>query len=454
MEEVPKIVRERLRKTAKVESHPDANLLAGFAEKSLTPREQAQVLEHLAVCAECREVVAVAAPEMEVMVAAAAGATRAAAAPAYAATPNVARTKWPLMRWVTVAACVVVVAGAAFLLRSKTPVATQRATTEAPKVQTVPQPKSETETKVEAKLQPAAPIISLDREKSELQKVAVARKTGDELRRQELSRNGNGFTGLTASPAVSPPPPPPPAVAGQASSGPGVSAGAGGGLAVSAIAKADEAKKKEEALADKVSMESDANLPRSTSENVEVSSANEMVTVEAAPVQLAQVEPAPAKAAGAPTAERAKRADKDSKQPSDTYGWSAGRAAGAAEVGSFAANLKLPFVKWTISSDGKLLRSVDDGKTWQPAALSPAEILRALSVNGTELWAGGVHGALYYSSDSGTSWQQIRPMAGGQVLTSDIVRIGSSAPKSGVVTTSDKQTWTTVDAGQTWQRKK
>ena len=37
-------------------SHPDANLLAAFVEKSLTERERLQVLEHLAACADCREV--------------------------------------------------------------------------------------------------------------------------------------------------------------------------------------------------------------------------------------------------------------------------------------------------------------------------------------------------------------------------------------------------------------
>ncbi len=43
------------------EPHPDSDLLAAFAEAALLPREREQLLDHLAVCAECREVLTVAA---------------------------------------------------------------------------------------------------------------------------------------------------------------------------------------------------------------------------------------------------------------------------------------------------------------------------------------------------------------------------------------------------------
>ena len=63
MEQLPKIVGQRLQAVSRAEAHPDANLLTAFAEKSLLPREQTQILEHLAACSECREVVAQAQPE-------------------------------------------------------------------------------------------------------------------------------------------------------------------------------------------------------------------------------------------------------------------------------------------------------------------------------------------------------------------------------------------------------
>src|ERR1700674_126142 len=60
MEQVPKIVSQRLQATAKPADHPDANVLAGFAEKSLTERERVQVMDHLGQCLDCREVVSAA----------------------------------------------------------------------------------------------------------------------------------------------------------------------------------------------------------------------------------------------------------------------------------------------------------------------------------------------------------------------------------------------------------
>ena len=42
------------------QEHPDANLLAAFAEKRLLPHERKDLLAHLAECPECREVVALA----------------------------------------------------------------------------------------------------------------------------------------------------------------------------------------------------------------------------------------------------------------------------------------------------------------------------------------------------------------------------------------------------------
>src|SRR5690242_10809674 len=112
MEQLPKIVAQRLQAVSRAETHPDANLLAAFAEKSLLPREQSQILEHLAGCADCREVVAHAQPEevlQQVAVAA-------------AASPMTARcTAWfsgAVVRWAALAACVVVV-GAVLISRTQ-----------------------------------------------------------------------------------------------------------------------------------------------------------------------------------------------------------------------------------------------------------------------------------------------------------------------------------------------
>src|SRR5208337_3732790 len=75
MPELPKIVLERLKRKSvgnqhnrqstienRQSPHPDANLVAAFVEKALTERGRTQVLNHLAQCAECREVVTLTLP--------------------------------------------------------------------------------------------------------------------------------------------------------------------------------------------------------------------------------------------------------------------------------------------------------------------------------------------------------------------------------------------------------
>lgn len=92
------------------ESHPDPDLLTAFAEGTLLPRERQQLFEHLAVCAECREVLRVAAE----------------AAPEAAAAPNpflVYRRALPPPRfwlpWASIAACLLVASSAALFYQQK-----------------------------------------------------------------------------------------------------------------------------------------------------------------------------------------------------------------------------------------------------------------------------------------------------------------------------------------------
>ena len=105
MRRLPKIVLEQLKRKSigdqpnrqsTIEDrqflHPDANLLAAFVERTLSERERRQVLNHLAQCAECREIVALTLPE-EVKVA--------------EAMHSPARWRWriwPRLRWSALAA--------------------------------------------------------------------------------------------------------------------------------------------------------------------------------------------------------------------------------------------------------------------------------------------------------------------------------------------------------------
>jgi hypothetical protein len=67
MSEVPKIVFGRLQATRPQQeflapTHPDADLLSAFAEQSLSPIERENVLGHLSLCGDCRQVIALALP--------------------------------------------------------------------------------------------------------------------------------------------------------------------------------------------------------------------------------------------------------------------------------------------------------------------------------------------------------------------------------------------------------
>jgi hypothetical protein len=70
MTDIPKIVYDHLRVPPKdaalAGSHPDLELLAAFTEQALTGPHRESVLGHLALCGECREIVALAMPAAEI----------------------------------------------------------------------------------------------------------------------------------------------------------------------------------------------------------------------------------------------------------------------------------------------------------------------------------------------------------------------------------------------------
>jgi hypothetical protein len=105
MAAIPKIISQRLQAMAELRDHPDANLLTAFVERSLKSAERVRVLEHLAACSSCREVVSFSAmPETSTVVSLAPSAS--------------SWLFWPALRWGAAVACVVVV-GAVVTLHQK-----------------------------------------------------------------------------------------------------------------------------------------------------------------------------------------------------------------------------------------------------------------------------------------------------------------------------------------------
>src|SRR5580704_16949894 len=102
MPELPQVVRERLASARTTSSHPDPDVLTAFSERLLPAGERDVVLEHLARCGDCREIIALALPETE-------------SVPSPVLEP---RRSWfgsAGLRWAIVAAGIVAVASVAFL---------------------------------------------------------------------------------------------------------------------------------------------------------------------------------------------------------------------------------------------------------------------------------------------------------------------------------------------------
>ncbi len=96
MQDVPKIVRDRLRAATSAVTHPDADVLTAFAERSLSADERTVVLDHLARCGDCRDIVALSLPATEPM--------------ATAVRPGARGwLTWPALRWGFVAAGVIAI---------------------------------------------------------------------------------------------------------------------------------------------------------------------------------------------------------------------------------------------------------------------------------------------------------------------------------------------------------
>jgi len=427
MTNLPNIVRERL-KTPPAGLHPDPNLLSAFAEQALSDRERAQVLDHLARCGECRDVVALATPPTQPEAIVTGRDT--------ARVPKAPWLSWPSLRWGALAACVVIV-GTAVLMQRNSKMAPMSAS--APQ-----QAKLEGDTlhEVAPLSETVGPVDQKEEQKSNklwFAKRSPTRDDVDELKQglalpstraksarllsetdsaPDAAKKRLGFSSgaITASNPV-------PAPSGQA--------GELRNLPVTGRNAADLVA---------------SSAPPATTETVEVEGSAGIVATEPAALQkdealgkaktpaTTQFTYAAAPPAAAPTEKSVASAEARSNLRAELYRQHT-------DVG-----------RWTISSDGQLQHSVDSGKTWQPVTVAEKATFRALSANGPDLWVGGPAGLLYHSTDAGGHWTQVTPSANGAALTADIAALEFTDLLHGKLTTATGEVWVTFDAGQTWRK--
>jgi hypothetical protein len=399
MEQLSKLIRQRLRATAKEgESHPDPNLLAAFADKALAKTERVQVLEHLARCVDCRDIVSLATPEFET-------------AGAVTAAPSAGWLRGPMLRWGTLAASVAVVTVAVTLPKLSRHLSSLAPT---PSVQTDSKGNTPEVRRDESADKLAASLSPSSHRAPEVDSVTKQPRRGgfsDRMNAERVpkpSRSSQAAEGYSARPMPQATVPAAPAL----------------------LAKSAD--------------EDQAELKKEQGSNMQVATSNEVVSLAKAVPAAGEI--TPGKAKDAPLQAQAGLVRNGAQAL-------AGRTmADASSIKNDEMRSRAKSVpRWTLSSDGTLQRSFDAGKTWATIPVAGNSVFRALAAVGANIWVGGSGGSLYRSADAGEHWLKVSPASSGKVLTADIIGVEFTDANHGKLTTADEQIWTTADAGQTWQ---
>lgn len=445
MPDFPKIVRARLQAVTPGQDHPDPDLLTAFSERSLSPVEQAGLLEHLSRCAECREVVALALPASEAL------------QPRLQVSGG-SRFSWPVFRWAFVSAGIAALAVFGFVEYGHH------------------------ESTVRMAKNTPAPTLQKDEPRA-----ASAEAQGESAADRQESTESTGKTASAAAPTeVRNQPSPPesrlaktlniPAARGPLPHGPRLMSQAQQQMsqaqqqtarafrAAPGILNAPESKQ---------SVPPHAEVASGANEIVEVQSANAEPQSQAVDSVMA------ANRGVSPTTSDAEvsRAKSASVGPASAQASPAPLPLQARSVR--AARIDIP--TWTING-GRLQRSFDQGLTWEDVNVtanpdteaslelavaarkvakessrkdkktSIAPVFRAVSANGTDVWAGGTGAALYHSIDAGAHWTRLIPASPGATITGDIVSLDFPDPQNGRIATSTGEVWTTADEGRSWQK--
>ena len=452
MQDVPKIVLKRLQETLGGRTHPDADLLTAFAEQSLVESERARVMEHLAYCSDCRELVALALP-----------ATEPHAVTTSTSTSRSAWFHWPVLRWGVVAAGIVAVISVGVLqyrqrYKSDAMPSNLTARNEVTAHAERPHPSPPTTSESQSII-----LQAENKKQTELRKNALS-SSQDDLAADKLVRPANPT--LPAGRATRG------AASGSATSG-GNSFGSGGVFPKAALSLPRETSSANQNLSNATPGEA-ARLSPDVSA-VEANPSSQTIEVESQPAPVTVT---------AESKDSGQLIENQKQQPSQ---YDSSKSVGVVAAKNFAeaqdaSSLLLAAPRWSISADGVLRRSFDGGNTWADVNMSsepvssPSKVasavetiqrsenkrkkvkaqlnlvFRAVSAVGPEVWAGGSAAMLYHSVDSGAHWARMLPASAGATLTGDITSIEFSDPQHGRIATSTGEVWITADDGQTWQR--
>lgn len=443
-------LRQRLGAGPEPRLHPDSDLLTAYIERSLAPAEQADMVRHLAACSYCREVVALSLPEVQVLP---------------AVVPVRRPSFWfPMLRWSAVAATLLI--GATLLIekpwksRLEPAVVTDTAAqkTMAQNAAAPPPPP----------VAAGAPSVEKDRDATAGHAgVVTAPSQTAGLQASEVRPSSVAIGGLAKKSAV-------------ASLRQDVASGSGGAPASAFVADARNSKQLDavsvtngfsaNGLPSPVVAAETGALVSAPAPKPEVTSQNTRFLARTIPITPESIrnsalavtfgdEKAKADAsttAGSPGAQGGSRvftfprkiitASKDKLAgavPSRTAGMAMmeKEAMPRAEAAPPAERLH-----WSISPDGKLIKSADLN-VWHEVYPQKDDLLfRVVVAEGHDVWAGGSHLTLIHSWNGGVDWKKMKL---GETATGDItdIVIGNGDVQ---VKTSNDQTWVSQDGGVTW----
>lgn len=415
-------------------AHPDADLLTAFAEQALPARERDQVLAHLARCADCREVAALAgAATSDPELAAATVRGRPAAGKA-----EKSFWSWGPLRWTAAAATAAVVLSAVWLNR---PPQTQLIAPPAPVATLQNSPRSDASVPLEN-----AP------DKGPL--------TPDGRTQIEFVKSKNAPASLPDRPAS-------PAAEDRAAN-------------ELVGKKQDQVAAKGETSDDQVESLQTANKPASQSYGGPIRMAGGALKAKSVPLEErvagnnvtaatapASVRPAPEVTMSFSRQAAAELAPADQVAESQAQSAEPRRdAQSQVRVGPMATPLPTDQasldslqkslashssgVLWRVSSSGELQQSTDSGHNWRTALGEHPSKFRSVASAGAIVWAGGDDGALWSSLNNGVTWRKSAPSVDGHSPRGNVENIRLAAPKNVTFRTSAGETWSSSDGGTSW----
>ena len=491
MQEISNSLRQRLRARPEPKVHPDPDLLTAFTEQALTPKERTQVVQHLAECSYCREIVSLSLPEVQ--------------APPVA-VQAAGRSRWwaPAYRWAAVAATVAIAATlvvekpwrsrferpepATTISDNSQPAGSEKAAAAAP---AVAQSASSTPAS-----EPKANVVPLGKTEAYSASArpshiatgsggpAVTREDRGLRTNQTVDRSsgdvvGGVVGGLRQTPMAAPPPPSPQRVkTAQAQATPAAESSYvskdsqqdyvnpiivsnAAADVTSAQPKLPEAPAIKEADSSQYAADKD---PRKLREAA--LAASEMNVPVVPPATAADQEPSAAdtnlaksggfayglksgltKAVNTTVATVKKAASAKSPSSSASLGFAAPSAISAvADADQQTAKRASHEIHWRVTPEGRLQRSIDVGQWHQVVTQNPDIQFKVVQPHGSEVWAGGNNGTLIHSWNAGVNWSQLNVP---DSSSSDITGIAIDGDNV-QVKTSNGQTFVTNDHGKTW----